>query len=70
MQIIHNYTKLFNANQLNLIIPTKQEYISDQISWMTKNKLQLNESKTEFELFRKPSDLQKIENSVIEIKSD
>ena len=37
---------------------------------MTINKLQLNESKAEFVLFGKPSDLKKIETPVIYIKSD
>ena len=35
---------------------------------MNKNKLRLNESKTQFELFGKPSDLKKIETPIIEIK--
>ena len=41
----------------------------DLKSWMTKNKLELKSSKTEFVLSMKPTDLKKIENSVIEIRS-
>ena len=37
--------KAFNANDLKLIIQTTQECICDLTFWMTKNKLQLKESK-------------------------
>ena len=62
--------KALHANHLSLIIRTTQELIGDLKFWMSRNKLQLNESKTEFELFGKPSDLKDIETTVIEMKSD
>ena len=61
--------KALNIKHLNLLTKTTEDCVSDLKSWMTQNKLQLNESKTEIVLFGKPTDLKKTDNQVLEINS-
>ena len=61
--------KSLPSGQLHALVETTEKCISDLKVWMTKNKLQLNESKTEIVLFGKSSDLKKIVNPVLEISS-
>ena len=70
----HQYaddTQLYKAierDNLPILINITEDCISDLKEWMTKNKLQLNESKTEMVLFGKPADLKKIHHPMLEFK--